>query len=78
MALRMVLYGVYAFVHNQIASYLFLQTHFVMYDFDATLGTVLWDYLAIMGLFVFLGYAAGGMLQKIGNVNFIEKRRRKS
>ena len=46
------------------ASYLFLQTHFVIYDFDATLLRVLRDELAIMGLFLYLAYHTGGILQK--------------
>lgn len=64
LAAGIALYGAYRFIHNRIPSYLFLQTHFVMYDFDATLLRVLRDELAIMGLFLYLAYYVGGILQK--------------
>ena len=64
LAAGIALYGAYRFIHNRIPSYLFLQTHFVMYDFDATLLRVLRDELAIMGLFLYLAYHTGGILQK--------------
>lgn len=57
-------YGALVFYREGIASYLFLQTHFVMYDFDATLATILRDYLAMMGFFILLAFYAGGMIQK--------------
>ena len=40
--------------HNRYPSYLFLKTHFVMYDFDATLGSVPFDEITVMGLFCVL------------------------
>lgn len=64
LAAGIALYEAYRFIHNRIPSYLFLQTHFVMYDFDATLLRVLRDELAIMGLFLYLTYHTGGILQK--------------
>lgn len=36
-----------------------------MYDFDATLGSVLFDEITVMGLFLCLAYTAGGVLQRI-------------
>ena len=64
LAAGIALYGAYSFIHNRIPSYLFLQTHFVMYDFDATLLSVLRDELAMMELFLYLAYYVGGILQK--------------
>lgn len=64
-AAGVVVYGAYAFFHNRYPSYLFLKTHFVMYDFDATLGSVLFDEITVMGLFLCLAYTAGGVLQRI-------------
>ena len=64
LAAGIALYGAYRFIHNRIPSYLFLRTHFVMYDFDATLFSVLRDELAMMGLFLYLAYYIGGILQK--------------
>ena len=64
LATGIAVYGAWAFYHNRIISYLFLQTHFVMYDFNATLYSLLLDYLAIMGLFVFITYYVCGLFQK--------------
>ena len=60
-------YGAYRFIHNRITSYLFLQAHFVMYDFEATLFSVLRDEVARRGLFLYLAYYTGGILQKTKN-----------
>lgn len=50
------LYGVYAFVRNQIPAYLFLRAHFVFFDFERPAALFFADYLAIMALFVFLAH----------------------
>lgn len=57
-------YGAWIFYHNRIISYLFFKAHFVMYDFNATLYSVLLDYLAMMGFFIYITYYICGMLQK--------------
>lgn len=55
-------YGVYAFVKRDIGSYMLLKSEFVFFDFEEPLIFFFADYLAIMGLFVFLGhYAAIGL-----------------
>lgn len=61
------LYGIYALIHRGIPSYLFLQAQFVFFDFDEPLFFFFLDYLAITGLFVWIGHSlAKGMrlLQK--------------
>ena len=52
-------YGVYALIHRDIPSYLFLQTPFVFFNFEEPLVLFFLDYLAVMGLFVFAGHYAG-------------------
>ena len=47
-------YGLYALVKNQMVSYLLLQSSFVFFDFERPLPLFFTEYLAIMGLFVFL------------------------
>ena len=47
-------YGIYAFWKRNIADYLFLIAHFVFYDFGENLVCFLFDYVAIMALFVFV------------------------
>ena len=45
-----------ALFHRNIPSYLFLQTQFVFFDFEEPLVFFFLDYLAVMGLFVWLGH----------------------
>ncbi len=59
-------YGVYAFYKRQIGEYLFLQTHFVFLDPTEPLIFFFADYLAIMGLFVFIGHYLAKLLKKTG------------
>lgn len=49
-------YGLYAFVKNQFLSYMFLQSHFVFFDFERPTVLFFTEYIAIMGLFVFLAH----------------------
>ena len=49
-------YGIYAFWKRRIPEYLFLISHFVFFDFGENLIWFLLDYIAIMGLFVFITY----------------------
>lgn len=61
----MAAYGVYALFHREIPSYLFLQTHFVFFDFEEPLVFFLLDYLTVMGLFVFSGHYAGEAVRRL-------------
>lgn len=49
-------YGVIAFVKRDIWDYLILKNHFAFYDFSEPVIFFLLDYLAVMGLFVIVGY----------------------
>lgn len=49
-------YGAYAFIKNQIFSYLFLTTLFVFFDFEKPVWLFFAEYMAIIGLFVFLAH----------------------
>lgn len=55
-ALLIAWYGGYAFWQRGIGSYLFLNIQFVFFDFDEPLLYFVVDYMAVMGLFVFLGH----------------------
>lgn len=57
-------YGLYAFVKNQFLSYMFLTTHFVFFDFERPVFLFFTEYLAIMGLFIFLTYYISRGIQK--------------
>ena len=58
-------YGIYAFFRRQIGEYLFLRTHFVFFDDSEPLIFFFIDYLAIMGLFVFIGHYLAGWLKRL-------------
>lgn len=58
-------YGVYAFAKNQILSYLFLTTQFVFFDFEKPVWLFFAEYMAIMGLFVFLAHDISKGLQRL-------------
>ncbi len=48
--------GLSAFVRRQLPSYLFLQTQFAFFDFSEPVILFYLDYLAIMGLFIWLAH----------------------
>ena len=49
-------YGVYAFIKRGIGSYMILKNQFVFFDFGEPLILFILDYIAVMGLFVFIGH----------------------
>lgn len=49
-------YGIYAFEKREIGSYMFLKSHFVFFDFEEPLLLFMIDYVAVMGLFVWMGH----------------------
>ncbi len=57
-------YGVYAFIHRQIADYMFLKIQFVFFDFMEPLFFFMADYISIMLLFAFIGYYLLQLLQR--------------
>lgn len=62
-------YGVYAFIKRAIGTYMLMRVHFVFFDYEEPLLRFLWDYLAIMGLFVFLGHYVGKSLKLRNKTN---------
>ena len=56
LGLAIACYGVYAFVKREIGSYMLLKNQFVFFDFDEPLIFFLLGYIAVMGLFVFIGH----------------------
>ena len=49
-------YGLYAFLKNQLLSYMFLTSSFVFFDFERPVLLFFTEYTAIMGLFIFLSH----------------------
>jgi hypothetical protein len=60
-------YGIYVFIKYDFISYLFLQNLFVFFDYDQPLLLFLFDYISMIGLFVFVGYYVSKLLQKMRN-----------
>lgn len=62
LALAIAGYGVFAFVKREIGNYMLLRNQFVFFDFDEPLLFFYLDYIAIMGLFIFIGnYVCAGL-----------------
>ena len=58
-------YGAYALFKRGLPGYLFLENHFAFFDFSEPLVFFLLDYLAIMGLFVWIGHCTAKVLKGI-------------
>lgn len=58
-ATAIAVYGIYAFTKRQIGSYMLMRVHFAFFDYEEPLLFFLADYLAIMGLCIFIGYYCG-------------------
>jgi hypothetical protein len=63
-AVVIALYGMYCFFKNKIISYLFFQNHFIIFDFEKSGISVIIEYIAVMSLWIFIGYCITKALQK--------------
>lgn len=61
----LVAYGIYAFISRGLAEYMFLKNQFVFFDFTEPLILFFIDYLAIMTLFVFVGYYCSKLIMRL-------------
>lgn len=66
LALGVAVYGGYAFVQQRIADYLFLKSEFVFFDAAQPPAVFFVEYLAMMGLWVFVAYYTARLAQKAG------------
>lgn len=57
-------YGLYAFIKRDIGLYMTLQNMFVFFDFEEPLVFFILDYLAVMGLFAWVGYYIAEWLKR--------------
>lgn len=58
-------YGLYAFLKNQFLSYMFLTSPFVFFDFERPVLLFFTEYIAIMGLFIFLAHYTSKGIQRL-------------
>ena len=61
------LWGLLAFFRRDLPSYLFLRSEFVFLDYGEPAVRFYWDYLAIMGLFLLLGYYGSKALRALSS-----------
>lgn len=59
-------YGIYAFIKRDIGVYMLLRSHFVFFDYEEPLIFFYIDYIAVMGLFIFIGNYVCAGLRMIG------------
>lgn len=59
-------YGVYAFFARQVGIYMLLRSHFVFFNYEEPLILFLIDYVAIMGVFIFIGHYVSKILKWMG------------
>ena len=59
--------GIYSFVTNKIADYMFLRTEFVFFDMSKPLWLFFAEYLSMMGLWVWLAYYGTRLLRNISS-----------
>lgn len=60
--------GAYCFIEADIFSYMFLQNEFAFFDFEKNAVSVFSEYIAMMGLWVGIGYYAAKGLGKLSSV----------
>ena len=65
-AAAIAVYGLYTFVTRNLVTYMFLRTQFVFLDYRESLISFYIDYLAMMGLFIWIAYYLPRIFQKIG------------
>lgn len=58
-------YGFYAFIKNGWVSYMFLKSSFVFFDFERPVLFFFTEYMAIMGLFIFLAHYISKGMQRL-------------
>lgn len=60
-------YGAYCFVNADILSYMFLKNEFAFFDFEKSAISVFSEYIAMMGLWIWIGHYAAKILKKLSN-----------
>lgn len=58
-------YGIYSFIHRGIGRYMLMLDHFVFFDFDEPIVFFIADYIAVMGMLVFVGHYVAAGLKRI-------------
>ena len=67
-------YGLYSFINNNFASYMFLTAHFVFFDYDRPALLFFTDYISIMFMLAFLAYYIDKYLRSLSKKNKSESK----
>lgn len=68
-------YGAYCFIRADIFSYMFLQNEFAFFDFEKSAIAVFSEYIAMMGLWIFVGYY---IAKGLGNLSSLLSNRKEN
>lgn len=74
LATLVALYGLYAFIRRNILSYLLLRVEFAFLDYNESKLFFYLDYVAMMGLFIYLGHYGSRMFAGVKRLLFTDKR----
>lgn len=75
-AVLVAVYGLYAFMKNKFLSYMFMKSPFVFFDFERPALLFFTEYIAIMGLFIFLAhYVSKGVQCLTGRRNQLAEKK---
>lgn len=66
-------YGLYVFIARDLTDYMFLRTQFVFLDYSESFISYYMDYLAMMGLFIWIAHYLSVVLQKLRKMRNSEK-----
>lgn len=67
LAVGIAIYGLYAFIHNDILLYMFYRSHFVFYDYEKPTILLWTEYVTMMGFFICVSYYGERWLQRLQN-----------
>lgn len=70
-ATAIAIYGAYLFGSSRIYTYMFMQTHFAMFDYSKTAIQVIADNLIMMAAFVYIGYYLNKALLKKSDIPYV-------
>lgn len=71
-------YGAICFIKADIFSYMFIKNEFAFFDFEKSAVLVFTEYIAMMGMWVFIGHYMARVLGKLGSAKDKEMRNEKN
>ena len=66
-------YGLLCFIRKDIVSYMLLRNEFVFFDYEQSMLSVILEYTAMMGFWVFIGFSITKEIRKLSTYAVKEK-----